>query len=53
MIWEKQPIVALVEKLESLGVGSLVFDPCANVVNEGDFLAVMKKNVRNIKQAFE
>ena len=53
MIWEGEPITASVEKLQALGVESLVFDPCANTPEQGDFLSVMQQNVVNLQQAFQ
>jgi hypothetical protein len=35
-----------------MGVGSLVYDPCANVPDRGDFMDVMKKNINNLKVIF-
>ena len=52
MIWEAQPSDAIVAKLKELGVGSLVFDPCANRPESGDFLDVMGKNLGNLKNAY-
>jgi len=43
---------ATVDKLRSLGVQSLVFDPCGNAPDQGDFLSVMQQNVVNLQQAF-
>ncbi|MGD8413077.1 MAG: metal ABC transporter substrate-binding protein [Candidatus Latescibacterota bacterium] len=53
MIWEGAPNPESVKKLESLGVRSVVFDPCGNAPEKGDFLAVMQENVRNLRKAFE
>jgi len=53
MIWEGEPIRATVEKLESIGVRSMVFDPCGNVPEKGDFLSVMKENVENLGVVFK
>ena len=53
MIWEGEPMGASVEKLKSIGVNSLVFDPCGNVPDRGDFLTVMHQNVENLKPAFD
>ena len=39
-------------KLKSIGVESLVFYPCGNVPAQGDFLAVMRANVENLRKAF-
>jgi zinc transport system substrate-binding protein len=52
MVWEAAPDKATVAKLKFMGVKSLVFDPCANAPNQGDFLMVMKQNIRNLKSAF-
>jgi zinc transport system substrate-binding protein len=52
MIWEAEPMQTSVDKLKSAGVGSLVFDPCGNVPDQGDFLSVMRQNVENLKSAF-
>jgi zinc transport system substrate-binding protein len=53
MIWEGEPIKEPVEKLKSLGIQSLVFDPCGNVPEKGDFMSVMRQNVENLKAAFQ
>jgi len=52
MVWEGKPTQASVDKLKSAGLGSLVFDPCGNVPDQGDFLSVMRQNVENLKAAF-
>ncbi|NBO50675.1 MAG: hypothetical protein EBU80_13370 [Chitinophagia bacterium] len=44
MIWEGEPEKESVAKLEAIGVKSLVFDPCGNVPDGGNFLSVMKAN---------
>jgi zinc transport system substrate-binding protein len=53
MIWEGEPMAGSVEKLQTLGVQSLVFDPCGNTPEQGDFLNVMQQNVVNLRQAFQ
>lgn len=52
MVWEGDPGVAAVEKLNAMGVQSAVFDPCGNVPAEGDFLSVMQQNVMNLEAVF-
>jgi zinc transport system substrate-binding protein len=52
MIWEGEPMDEVVKRLETLGVKSLVFDPCGNTPEEGDFLSVMKRNMENLEAAF-
>ena len=53
MLWEGEPMAGSVEKLQTLGVQSLVFDPCGNTPEQGDFLSVMQQNVENLRQAFQ
>ena len=52
MIWEREPISESVKRLKTLEVDSLVFDPCGNVPNRGDFMTVMRRNVDNLRKAF-
>ena len=52
MIWEGEPAKESVAKLEAIGVKSLVFDPCGNVPDSGDFMSVMKTNVEALEKAF-
>ncbi|MBK8037781.1 MAG: zinc ABC transporter substrate-binding protein [Verrucomicrobiaceae bacterium] len=52
MIWEGEPAKESVAKLDAIGVKSVVFDPCGNVPDAGDFLNVMKANVEAIEKAF-
>ena len=44
MIWEAAPAEATVRRLEALGVRSIVYSPCANAPEQGDFLGVMRRN---------
>ena len=52
MIWESQPLPEVVEELERLGVESIVFDPCGNLPDSGDFMSVMRENVSSLEQVF-
>jgi ABC-type Zn uptake system ZnuABC Zn-binding protein ZnuA len=52
MIWEGKPTQASVDKLKTLEVDSLVFEPCSNVPDRGDFMTVMQRNVDNLRKAF-
>ena len=52
MIWEGKPVQASVNKLKTLGVGSLVFDPSGNAPARGDFMTVMQRNVEDLRRAF-
>ena len=44
MVWEGEPLPQTIERLEAMGIGSVVFDPVANVPETGDFLSVMQDN---------
>jgi zinc transport system substrate-binding protein len=49
MIWEGEPAAASVALLKKLGIESLVFDPCGNRPETGDFSAVMETNVKALE----
>jgi zinc transport system substrate-binding protein len=44
MIWEGDPAPETAERLRALGVDSLVYAPCGNRPEKGDFLAAMRRN---------
>lgn len=52
MIWEGKPSAEIAARLKQMGVISLVFDPCANRPESGDFLSVMKDNLTNLAVAY-
>jgi len=52
MIWEGPPAPVSVQRLREMGVGNLVYDPCANVPDGGDFMDVMQENINNMKIIF-
>ncbi len=52
MIWEGEPLPETVTQLRSLGVESVVFDPCANRPVAGDFFTVMGDNAKRLEAAF-
>lgn len=52
MIWEGEPSKDNVEQVSLLGLKSLVFDPCGNVPDQGDFMTVMQANVKALEEAF-
>lgn len=52
MIWEGEPNQTIVDQLKSMGINSVVFDLCATVPEQGDFLGVMQSNVQNLKVIF-
>jgi zinc transport system substrate-binding protein len=53
MIWEGKPMRESVERLQAIGIDNLVFDPCGNTPDQGDFLSVMRQNFDNLKLAFK
>jgi zinc transport system substrate-binding protein len=44
MIWEGEPLEGTVAKLAELGISSIVFNPCGNRPDQGDYLRVMAAN---------
>ena len=52
MIWEGNPMYSSVDKLQDLGIESLVFEPCAAQPDSGDFLDVMFRNIDNLRLAY-
>jgi zinc transport system substrate-binding protein len=53
MVWEGKPLKETQEKLRTLGVKSIVFNPCGNTPQTGDYLSVMQQNVKNFKTVFQ
>ncbi len=51
MLWEAPPLAETRSKLDKLGVGSIVFTPCANRPTQGDWLSVMRTNVEHLELA--
>jgi len=52
MIWEDEPDEQSLARLQAVGINSLIFKPCANVPEAGDFISVMKNNIMELKKAF-
>lgn len=48
MIWEALPLPLSTETLEHMNIVSVVFDPCSNQPDQGDFLSVMKENIKRL-----
>ena len=53
MIWEEMPMKESVERLQAIGLESLVFDPCGNKPDQRDFLDVMQQNFADLKVVFQ
>jgi len=51
MIWHGEPNARSMELLASMGLATVIFDPCGNVPRHGDFLAVMRQNIRDLDRA--
>lgn len=52
MIWEDEPLPDTVNRLEGLGIKSLVYRPCGNQPAEGSLVSVMQDNVAALERAF-
>ena len=53
MIWEGEPAKESIEKLETVGLKSVVLSSCFNVPDSGDFMTVMKANLEALEKAFQ
>lgn len=51
MLFEEEPLAGTSAKLASLGVRSIVFDPCEQPSPEGDYIARMRKNIEGLGSA--
>lgn len=51
MLWEGEPGPSVVERLGAMGIESVVFDPTAQPPARGDWLAVMRENLRRLEKA--
>jgi len=52
LIWEGEPDQQSIVRLRAMGINSLVFDPGANLPEEGDFMSLMKSNVTALEKAY-
>lgn len=50
MVWEGTPLTETITSLESYGVTSVVFDPCGNRPEAGDFMSVMADNAEALER---
>ena len=51
MIWEAEPVYETVERLDAMGINSVVFNPCATRPESGDYLGCMRDNLQRLKTA--
>ncbi len=52
MVWEDEPLPESVERLKEMRIQSVVFSPCGNRPDQGDFMTVMKSNIANLRTIF-
>jgi zinc transport system substrate-binding protein len=52
MIWEDEPLPESIKRLGEMGIQSVVFNPCGNRPEQGDFMTVMNSNVENLRLIF-
>jgi putative ABC transport system permease protein len=48
MLWEKDPLPAVSERLRRMGVEPIAFETCASEPEKGDYLTVMKSNAARL-----
>ncbi len=53
MIWEAKPVADTANRLKSMGINYLVYQPIGNRPAIGDFISVMRDNLMNLEQAFD
>jgi len=51
LIWESEPLASITKQLTSLGIKTMVFDPCGNRPEVGDFLNIMQQNIEDLEKA--
>ncbi len=49
MLWEDEPLPQVKQALADKGIKSVVFNPCGNRPDEGDFMSVMQANVQAVR----
>ena len=52
MIWEGEPMRETADRLKELGVASVVFDPCGNAPETGDYITMMQHNIQNMRSVY-
>ena len=53
LLWEGEPLTSSTDELNARGITSVVFSPCGNRPENGDFMSVMQQNITNLKQVFQ
>ena len=52
ILWENNPLKKTETALKQMGINSIVFNPCGNVPESGNYLSVMQLNIENLKNAY-
>ena len=52
MFWPTAPKADVAERLKSLGIDTVIFDPCETPPQTGDFLDTMRQNYRRLEEVF-
>jgi zinc transport system substrate-binding protein len=53
MVWEGEPLEAVKSRLEGMGIQSVVYDPCGNAPEAGNYGSVMLENLANLQATVE
>jgi zinc transport system substrate-binding protein len=53
MLWEGEPLSGSVGALDERGIVSVVFSPCGNKPDRGDFLSATQKNISSLRKVFQ
>jgi zinc transport system substrate-binding protein len=53
MIWEGAPHSDTLRDLQKIGVESVVFDPCGNTPDDGDYISIMRSNLKQLHRLYE
>jgi len=51
MLWEGEPLEKVKNDLSALGVEAVIFNPCGNRPDQGDFITIMEYNIQNLNEA--
>ena len=51
MIWEKDPLPVVAEKLRAMGIEPIAFETCASEPGQGDYLTAMNANATRLAAA--
>ena len=53
MIWEAEPGPKTIQRLKEMNIQIVVFPPAMNRPESGDFMSVMKQNIKNISPLYQ